>query len=208
MRTSFCVGCLAAFLLAGSAFAAEEGDPPKRAGGPPPAVISLDFEIIELPAFKDALDTDERLVARAKELQAAGKVRGTTRIRLTTVDGHAASAQFGLREAMPTGRSRTAGGFNQTSFTYQNVGTLVGATPEVVADGGIRVEVQIEQSQISRPKVDPDSKEEPPPAAISNLSTKTSVTVRKGKPAVVAAMTTGSNDETLTIVIVTGHVVN
>src|SRR5690348_11512551 len=75
----------------------------------PNSVISLEFEIIEVSGAKEGLSDDE-LIAKARAQLTATKGRGSTRVRLTTVDGISAMAQFGQREAIVTGRTRVPAG--------------------------------------------------------------------------------------------------
>jgi type II secretory pathway component GspD/PulD (secretin) len=213
-----CSTIFVALLLTPFAARAQEDVPPPpavRVGNPvavtapaiaPVSVISLEFEIVEMPAVKEA-ETDERLIARARELQAGGKARSVTRVRLTTVDGQKGMVQFSQREPLAVGRARLGSGGAQTSYQYQNFGTLITATPQI-APNGIRVQIQVEQSRLGRSKPDPEVKDAEIGPPITTLQTTTSVTLQPGRTAIISMVTNSADgEETLRILLTTASVV-
>lgn len=172
-----------------------------------PAVVTIEVSILELaekpePSSVDA-ETAEKWIARLKELEAAGKLGGITRLKLSTVENCPASAQSGERAPVVSGRQFVGRGGpagqdqGQPIYTVQNYGTMVSATPRVEEGGSILLELSIEKSGPAR---EASAKaDQPVPAAdlarmrVLNINLKSTVRIPNGKTIIVGA--SGNTDD-------------
>ena len=131
-----------------------------------------------------------------------------TRITVSTVDRQQSLTQFGERAAIETGRTRRAvprveadvdvddarrRGFAQAlparnvavSYNYEELGTLVRATPRVTDDGEIAVNLQIERSALSSLRLpvdlEMDAVGQVPPPTIVRLAAESTLRLRDGQ---------------------------
>ena len=99
--------------------------------------------------------------ARIQQLEKAGKLDSLTRIQLTTVEGQKASLHVGQRAARIVGSQRFGGGgFSGgpgggggggqviNNITFENVGLMLGVTPQIRRDGLVVMAIDIERSQL------------------------------------------------------------
>ena len=170
------------------------------------------------------LDSGDKLAARIAELEKQGQISQLTRMRLTTLDQNPAQLQFGQRTPVATGRTRARGFARQggganpaegggpvvsTSYTIENVGTLIGVTPHVEEDDTVSLKLELEKSHI-----EPAAAGEPgadatdvPPARTATLQSRSTVRLRSGQTAVVGQSQSSAQGESgQTVILVTAHV--
>ena len=89
-----------------------------------------------------SLDSPEVLDEWMKELGAARKLLAVSKIEVATVDGRESMTQFGERAAVVSSRTRVpqaiaaqARGGVVASYSFEEIGTIVRATPHVREDG-------------------------------------------------------------------------
>lgn len=146
-------------------------------------VVSVEVSIVEL-AEKGAVaggpEDAEKLLGKIRELESKGAVASWTRVRLSALEESIASAQFGERAPVATGRTFSnapragatgtggaaerdrgaPGGFDRgggfggsmisTAYTIQDFGTHVAATPRVEGEGSILLELNIQKTGLAR----------------------------------------------------------
>ena len=112
----------------------------------------------------DADDLHGDPKARIQQLEKAGKLDSLTRVQLTTVDGQKASLKVGRRAARIVGSTRVGGGGfgggvvpwrrvvvvarQVNSITFENVGLMLGVTPQIRRDGQVVMAIEIDRSQL------------------------------------------------------------
>lgn len=181
-----------------------------------PRVISVEVAILELAPSDAQSPTDkapaepesaEKLLARIQELEKQGKLTSVSRVRLTTVEGHPATAQYGERAAVPSGRqfaSRAGGGgqpVTTTVYSQADFGTLIQAVPKLLADGGVLVELQVEKSSLARRT---DADDASVPAGATTISTRTVLSIRDGQTVLASGLDASAGKGTAqTVILVT-----
>jgi len=214
-----------AMSLIGLCAAVSIADEPK-ADGPASTAISIEVLMADVThAEKGSDESDQAIVGRIKELEKQGKLSRVTRLRLTTLSEQSAMAQFGERAPLavargsgggPAGGGRGGGGpppgfGGATSYTYQNVGTMVEFVPHV-SGGKIVIDCKVEQSRLSSGKAangaDPDRAERGfEPDSIENILAKSSVQLKSGETALLASHQFSAGDGTSkTYILVTASV--
>lgn len=230
MRTLSVLFTLALLSLASTLLMADEGKRQPAASG----VVTIEVLIADVTAAAMEGDGDDQaVVAHIRELEKQGKLSRVTRIRLTTLSEQVALAQFGERAPLATGRASFSGrggggpgggfpgGEGSTSYTYQNIGTMVEFIPRV--DGGqVVMECKVEQSRLvprksaatatvsngvgNQPAVErPERSFEPD--GIETITARSVVQVKSGDTALLASRQLGSGDDTLrTYILVTAAI--
>jgi Flp pilus assembly secretin CpaC len=165
-----------------------------------------------------AAEPAEKVLAMVRKLEEQGKLESCTRVRLTTLEGQIAMAQFGERRGVVSGRSRAAGRAGdfggvpqQTSYSFENLGTLVSATARVADEGPILIELQIERSRLSadapaNEAARPDG-DTPPPRTLT-ATTKSTVRIADGQAVILGGLVQSSpaKDSSTTLIVVTARV--
>jgi Flp pilus assembly secretin CpaC len=155
----------------------------------------------------DAGDLSGDPKARIEKLEKAGKLDSLTRVQLTTLDGQRASLHMGQRVARITGSQRSfggggfggpgggSGGGQVNTFTMENVGLMLGATPQIRRDGLVLLTIDVERSQLG-PAEDgpviskPSDGETFHAAPVETLTTQTTISARSGQSVIVGAQQT------------------
>lgn len=192
---------------------------PKEMGG---RQVEIQVVIADLAA-KDrtealAAEPAEKLLALLRQLEEQGKLEACSRVRLTTLEFQTATAQFGERRAVASGRrSAPAGGFGggQQSFAsleIVNFGTLVTATPQVAGDGSILVELQIEKSRLADAPANEAARPEgdaAAPARTLTSTTRNTVRIGDGQSVVLGGLVQSSpaKDQVATLIVVTARTI-
>jgi hypothetical protein len=160
----------------------------------------------------EGVDSLEKTDAWIQSLDDQKALLSLTRIAVATVDGERATTQFGERAAIETGRTRVPvqrgrGGFGgnpedprealaaavaarnaAVSYQYEELGTIVRATPHVADDDGLVVELQLERSAVSPLRLPADLELEAvgqvPPPTIVRLQAESVVRLRDGETSV------------------------
>jgi len=113
-------------------------------------MVMIEVLIAELrhgdAAKGDAGDLPGDPRARIQQLEKDGKLDSLTRLQLTAVEGQKASLKVGQRVPRITGTTRTPGG-QLNSITMENVGLMLGVTPQIRRDGLVVMSIDIERSQ-------------------------------------------------------------
>lgn len=147
------------------------------------------------------------------ELEKQGKITSLSRLQLNTLDQQAATVQFGERVGVVTGRTTFPGGANAgpsgrvaSSIQFQEVGTLVEATPQVEGEGAILLMLKIEQTRLNAA---PEGEKNDPAAFIppktSITQCKTTLRVPTGKWVATGGQR-GESEPTQTWILVTAKV--
>jgi len=132
--------------------------------------------------------------ARIQQLDKAGKLDSLTRVKLTTIDGQKASLHVGQRVARITGSTRTPGG-QLNSITMENVGLMLGVTPQIRRDGLVVMSIDIERSQPGPAEAGPVISKPADGEAIhavpmETLTTETTISAHSGQGVVVGMQET------------------
>jgi type II secretory pathway component GspD/PulD (secretin) len=113
-----------------------------------PHSVAVEVFVIELPTNK-ADDRDKRfaernfsgsidyVAERLDTLMKQGRVAGFKRVQLTTLEGQPGSLMLGANKPFAMG----------TNTVYRNVGTQVKVTPQVMADGSVTLELNVQDSR-------------------------------------------------------------
>lgn len=188
-------------------------------------VVIADVGAKDRPKESFSSEPADKVLALVRQLEEQGKLEACSRVRLTTLEGQSATAQFGERKALVTGRSRTSaardqfgGGFpQQTSYTMENLGTLISATASVLDDGDILVQLQIERSRLAADAPVIAAANEParpesdlPPPRTLTTSTRSTVRIADGQAVVLSGLVQGTpaKDVLATLIVVTAKVVS
>jgi type II secretory pathway component GspD/PulD (secretin) len=146
-------------------------------------------------------------------LRKADALQRLVRPQLLTVDGQEATVQAGYREPKITGVSRSPRG-QTNSVTLENLGTLVAATPNILPDGRILIELSVETSDFG-PETEAtvvatsdDGPEIRSPRTDTHMI-KTTVSTRDGQTVVVSdQIRARSGKVTETFVLLTAHLID
>jgi hypothetical protein len=222
-RLLTCLSVLSVSLACGFTTAQDAKDSDDR-------VISIEVLIADLVITdKEAKDEPaDAVLNRIRESEKQGKPSRVTRLRLTSLSNQVAMAQYGERAAVATGRAsfggirggdRPGGGGDiGTSFTYQNVGTMVQVTPR--ADGDkVTMDCSVEQSRLvpkgggprptgpRSPDAGPIAPEPFQPESIETITAKSTVQMKSGQTILLTSRQQQSGDEGLrTYILVTGTI--
>lgn len=226
MRAILSFGLLLA--LVGFAFSYARGDEgekkaektaPERLA--PGKGVSIDVLIADVgPSAGD--DASDPAADKILQLEKQGKLAALTRVRLTTLENVSGMVQFGERVGVATGRTFTAGPrggggadgpggpggaraepFGATSYTYQNMGTLVTATPRVEDDGSIVLELMVEQSRLAdQPPMPEGERPSFSPGRTVVITSKTTLRVPPGKSVVTGGKRSAGKDAGQTWIVV------
>ena len=146
-------------------------------------------------------------------LSKADALQQLVRPQLLTVDGREAMVQVGYRQPKITGVSRSPRG-QTNQVTLENLGTLVTATPHVVPDGTILVELSVETSDFG-PQEDAtvlatsDDGPEIRSPRTDTLVVETTVSTRSGQTVIVSdQIRTWPGKVTETFVLLTAHLLD
>jgi len=168
----------------------------------------------------DRIDFDiaterEKTVARVLELEKQGKLDVVTRIRLTTLDEQAAFIRVGERRPVVTARnySGRAGGATRaagSSYTYENVGTILGMTPRVV-DDDVALELDIEKSRLAESQTAAGGQKDDDavlPPRVDTSSCQATIRVASGETVLVGGLQSQSNQgDSMFLVLATARIV-
>jgi type II secretory pathway component GspD/PulD (secretin) len=173
------------------------------------SVPSEEAAAAERPAGKEAL-------AQIEAWSKAGKLTHLTRIKVHTLEQSAAEFQFSEVVPLITGRTVFPGGrggnpmVQQPTFTREEAGTLISATPRVEESGTILVFLKVEQSRFETQPAQPQSEGEkdfPLPPSKEMQTCQTTVRIKDGVPEVVGGFTSSTIDGTTqSVVVLTAHV--
>jgi type II secretory pathway component GspD/PulD (secretin) len=177
--------------------------------------VALDVTIAEfLDPAKSAttlpLESGQKTLERIRELESQGKSALVTRVRLSTLDGQSGMLQIGEQASVATGRrfggGRAGAGFEApVSYSRQNIGLIIGATPRVADDGSVTVDLEVEKSQIA-PRSPRGADEEAPPG-VTNLRSQTTIHIPAGETVIVGGMQMSSQSESgRTLILVSSQV--
>lgn len=192
------------------------------------APVSIHVALVEFLSAGDvdvrAVGSTEKVDALLKELGESRKLLNVTKIEVSTVDEREAMTQFGERAAVVSGRTRVAParggrggaqGFGGAvaSYSFEEIGTIVRATPHLGEGGRIVVELQIEKSDISplTPQIpgDEDGPMEVVPPSVVRLVTQSTLRLEDGKTHVAFRKATSSPQGMMeTIIFVTAQVMS
>lgn len=186
-----------------------------------PAIVTIEVSILELaekpePSSVEA-EAAETWIAKLKEMEAAGKLAGITRVKLSTLEDCIATAQSG--ERVPTisgrqfvGRAGPAGqDQGQPIYTVQSFGTVVTATPRVEESGSILLELMIEKTGPSLGASDAAKADQAPVADIArnrvlNINLKSTVRIPNGQTIIAGASgTTDNKAPSQTVILVSAR---
>lgn len=200
---------------------------------PEPAsrIVAIEVLIADLAISDKEVkeEPSDAVVDRIRESEKQGKLSRVTRLRLTTLSEQQAMAQYGERAPVATGRASFAsairggdrpgpgGGEMATSFTYQNVGTMVQVTPRV--DGNkVVMQCSVEQSRLV-PKAGPrpaaPGGPDPSPAPVSSfqpesvetITAQSTVQMKSGQTVLLTSRQQHSGDTgQRTYILVTGTI--
>src|SRR6185295_11095051 len=168
-------------------------------------MVSIELVIAQFPDGQKDLDlaqeSGDKLLTRVKELEKQGQFTRMTRMRLSTLDQNQAMLQLGERAPVASGRTRAAFGGRggqggvagapvvNTTYTIENVGTMIGVTPQVEDDGSVSLNMQIEKTHLIPPPAAGDvaagEPAEVPPSRTATLTTRSTVRVRSGQTTLV-----------------------
>jgi type II secretory pathway component GspD/PulD (secretin) len=175
----------------------------------------------------DADDLHGDPTARIQQLEKAGKLDSLTRVQLTTVEGQKASLQVGQRVARITASQRSLGGGGfggggrgglaggggsgggglVNSFTFENIGLMLGVTPQIRRDGLVVMAIDIQRSQLGPTEEGPviskpADGEEIRAAAVESLTTQTTISARSGQGVVVGVQQTKRQERQSELLII------
>jgi Flp pilus assembly secretin CpaC len=157
-------------------------------------------------AAKDGADATLDPKARIEQLDKAGKLDALTRVQLTASDGQKAFLQMGQRVARVIGVAVTPKGQTSTS-TRENVGLILGITPQVRRDGLIAVEIDVQRSQFGPAEEGPaiwkpTQGDAIRAAAVESLCIQTTISARDGQSVIVGAQQTRAQSHRDAVLIV------
>jgi type II secretory pathway component GspD/PulD (secretin) len=195
-------------LFSGSGFAwAADADAPR------PGFVTLEVVIAEAAANDWATAEASRPAARIRELEKHQKLAAITRVRLSTLEGSIAVAQFGEKAPYVAGRvargsPRGRDEAGAIDWNWQETGTMLSATPRIEEDGAILVELQLEQSSPRRDaaRSGAEAGDNPAPGRFLSWHARSTVRVSNGQPVIVQRVGSGSADGALQkVVLLTAH---
>lgn len=184
------------------------GITPLRAETKSPPMVSIEVVLAEFngpidDALRQSWASDENPAQRLQQLERQGALGTVARIRLTTLHQLTARLQIGETAPVATGRTMRSpaareerGGFptpsmmpGATSYTMQQLGTLVSATPTVDEDGLISIEFQSERTRLlpNPPRPDAAAATEFVPQRTSSVSATTNVKIASGQTILISA---------------------
>lgn len=218
MKQIMVLGSVGLALVIGVSMAADSGGDPTSAAlrmarkpGRPvdltSKMVEIDVQIVETTGDQDDEGLDptvasEDALARVRELEKQGKVDVVHRIKLTTLDQQSAFVQVGERRPVVSSR-HIAGGRGVDSFTYENVGTILGVTPRI-AGNDVVMELDIEKSYLddARPAAgDQDDDDSFVPPRIVVAMCQTTIRVAPGQTVIAGGMQSQSDDGKSTFLI-------
>jgi hypothetical protein len=127
---------------------------------------------------------EQPTAAQILELDKAGKLSSSDRLRLASLENMTAFVQFGEKAPRVIGRTNT--GLSVTPiFNDVNVGTIVQATARLDDDGSALVQLYVQRSAIA--KVSDISADPLDPKGIAMMTTQTTVRAQPGKPLLISA---------------------
>jgi type II secretory pathway component GspD/PulD (secretin) len=175
-----------------SAGEAKHGESLKGEGGTPSAETSRTFYVLERPKNMTTI----------------------SRARVFALDNQTANIQLGQRVATVASVNRM-GGFGggaaaqrSYSYTFQNVGTLVGVTPRInVNEGIIVMQVDAEDSHILPEKAgDADADKDFRPTETGSLTLQTTVAVSDSKTIMIGSIGRQGKDDKELVIVLTPHI--
>ena len=130
----------------------------------------------------------QEFVAQLAELNKKGLFVRSYHIRATTAAGQELTVHVGERK--PTIRSaQRINGVARNTITYENVGTMLSATPEILSDNRLRLSVKFEDSALAETDlVIQEATDDSAPIKADRVeifTTETAVEVRSGYPCLV-----------------------
>jgi Flp pilus assembly secretin CpaC len=157
-------------------------------------------------AEKDGADATLGPKARIEQLDKAGRLDALTRVQLTTADGQKAYIQVGQRVARVTSVTVTPKG-PVTSSTRENVGLILGVTPQIRRDGLVAIAINIERSQFGPAEEGPaiwkptqgDAIRAP---AVESLCVQATISVHDGQSVIVGTQETKAQSRRNAVLIV------
>jgi len=189
---------------------------PAEAEAPVGPLVTLDVLLIEhQTAGEDNQGAAVQSAAALMELDKQGKLDRVTRVRLSSVGGRKALVQLGERVPVETARNRGFGGRGgeggfTSSYTFENIGTLISAAPRVEDGGGLVIDLQVERSRLAEvPKTTEEAQPDDPVARrkIVSLTCQSTVRLKPGEPMLVDSYQTSADKRAAgEFVVVTAHV--
>jgi len=157
---------------------------PRPSLGPLPApgtagkLVTLEVLIADVPG-----KLDQPTASQILDLEKAGKLSGSDRLRLTTLENVPAFVQASERAPRIVGRTNT--GLTVTPiYNDVNVGTIVQATSRLDEDGSALVQLYIQRSGILK---NSDISADPlDPKGIALMTTQTTIRIQPGKPLLIS----------------------
>jgi type II secretory pathway component GspD/PulD (secretin) len=187
-----------------------------EAEGPVGALVTLDIVLIEHQGA--AVENREASVPTAAallQLDKEGKLDRVMRVRLSSVGGRRAVVQLGERVPVETARSRAFGGRGggdapfTSSYSLENIGTLISAAPRVEDGGAILVDLQVERSALAdMPRPSESDRPDDPIARRKTvtLSCQTTIRLKPGEPKLAKSFQrTADKQSSGDFIVVTAH---
>jgi Flp pilus assembly secretin CpaC len=161
----------------------------------------------------DARDLSGDPKTRIQQLDKAGKLDALTRVQLAAVENQKASLRIGQRVARITGSQRGPAG-QVNSVTMENIGLMLGVTPEIRRDGLVVMAIAIERSQLrpaeeGTPTSKPSDGEAIRVPPTETLSAQTTISARNGQSVLVGAERTERQArQSELLIVVTPELIN
>jgi type II secretory pathway component GspD/PulD (secretin) len=142
-------------------------------------------------------------------------MKTVARARVFALDNQSASIQSGQRVATVASVNRmgiasASGAKPSYSYTFQNVGTLMGFTPRINAkDGTVVLQIDAEDSQILPDKKGDTGadKEEFRPTETGTLTLQTTVAIPDGKTIMLGSIGRQGKDDKELVIVLTPHII-
>jgi type II secretory pathway component GspD/PulD (secretin) len=185
--------------------------------------VQLDMELGEVAAGEakhgESLKSDGGRTSTAGPrtyyvLERPNTMKTISRARVFALDNQAANIQLGQRVATVAAVNRMGFGGGGAapkasySYTFQNVGTLVGVMPRInVKEGIIVLNIDAEDSHILPEKaVDTGADKDFHPTETGSLTLQTTVAVSDGKTIMIGSIGRQGKDEKELVILLTPHI--
>ena len=175
-----------------------------------PVMVEVLFADVPAAVASEGELTAEKVV----ELAGQGKLESATQMKLTLIENQQGSIHFGETVPLVTGRQTVPEGFpggrgGGSTYSMQNLGTMVEATSRIEQDGTIAIQLSAERSRLPRPR--PVAEGDASPAIesrrIMQTTARTTVRVTSGKPEIVGGQAMTSPDNSIhTYIVLTATV--
>jgi type II secretory pathway component GspD/PulD (secretin) len=101
---------------------------------------------------KDLTGTIDEVQKKLDELAKNGRIGGLKHIQLSAVENQTSSTTTGENKPYIVGTTVRATGIATNQIAYRNVGTQVRATPRIMADNAILLELKVEDARMNTPE--------------------------------------------------------